>query len=147
MAYAHRVVKNVMCLFCPAAPTIAFFQQIRVTTRRGMEDAIVLAQCLRDIPEGDPAFAMYERLRRERVERVVQYARSLGSWRAMTSPIQVWFWELLMPFFLKRSANPTALDWLYSYQVDWDAPVGKTPDPTERESAAKEKQFGQLEKR
>src|SRR5262249_39617623 len=75
-----------------------------------MEDAVVLAQCLRDVPEWEQAFATYERLRRDRVERVVQYARSLGEWRAMTNPIQMWFWELLMPFFLKRSANPTALD-------------------------------------
>jgi 2-polyprenyl-6-methoxyphenol hydroxylase-like FAD-dependent oxidoreductase len=96
-----------------------------------MEDAIVLAYCLRDIPQLEQAFATYEGLRRERVERVVQYARSLGSWRAMTNPIQVWFWELLMPFFLKRSAKPTALDWLYSYKVDWDAPVEGTPDPSE----------------
>ncbi len=92
-----------------------------------MEDAIVLAQCLRDIPELEQAFATYERLRRERVERMVQYAHSLGSWRAMTNPIQVWFWELLMPFFLKRSANPTATDWVYSFKVDWDAPVEATP--------------------
>jgi 2-polyprenyl-6-methoxyphenol hydroxylase-like FAD-dependent oxidoreductase len=92
-----------------------------------MEDAIVLAQCLRDIPELEQAFATYERLRRERVERMVQYAHSLGSWRVMTNPIQVWFWELLMPFFLQRSANPTATDWIYSYKVDWDAPVEATP--------------------
>src|SRR5215471_105964 len=105
-----------------------------------MEDAIVLAQCLRDIPEWEQAFATYERLRRERVERVVQYARSLGSWRAMTNPIQVWFWELLMPFFLKRSTNPTALDWLYSYQVDWDTPVERTPDPLEHQEAVNQNQ-------
>jgi len=97
-----------------------------------MEDAIVLAKSLRDIPEWEQAFATYERLRRERVERVVHYARSLGSWRVMTNPIQVWFWELLMPLFLKRSANPTALDWLYSYKVEWDAPVEGTPDPSEQ---------------
>jgi 2-polyprenyl-6-methoxyphenol hydroxylase-like FAD-dependent oxidoreductase len=96
-----------------------------------MEDAIVLAQCLRDIPELKEAFITYERLRRERVERVVQYAHSLGSWRVMTNPIQIWFWELLMPFFLKRSANPTELDWIYSYKVDWDAPVEGTHDPLE----------------
>jgi 2-polyprenyl-6-methoxyphenol hydroxylase-like FAD-dependent oxidoreductase len=96
-----------------------------------MEDAIVLAKCLRDLPEMEQAFATYERLRRARVERVVQYAHSLGSWRVMTNPIQVWFWELLMPFFLKRSANPTALDWLYSYKVEWDAPVEGIPDPSE----------------
>jgi 2-polyprenyl-6-methoxyphenol hydroxylase-like FAD-dependent oxidoreductase len=91
-----------------------------------MEDAIVLAQCLRDLPEGEQAFTTYERLRRARVERVVHYGHSLGTWRPMTSPIQEWFWERLMPLFLKRSANPTALDWLYSYQVDWDAPVAET---------------------
>jgi 2-polyprenyl-6-methoxyphenol hydroxylase-like FAD-dependent oxidoreductase len=96
-----------------------------------MEDAIVLAKSLRDIPEWEQAFATYERLRRERVERVVQYARSLGSWRVMTNAIQVWFWELLMPLFLKRSVNPTALDWLYSYQVDWETPVEGTADPSE----------------
>jgi 2-polyprenyl-6-methoxyphenol hydroxylase-like FAD-dependent oxidoreductase len=108
-----------------------------------MEDAIVLAQCLRDLPEEEQAFTTYERLRRARVERVVQYARSLGSWRAMTNPIQMWFWELLMPFFLKRSANPTALDWLYSYQVNWDAPVVMASDSSERKSTAKKKPFGQ----
>ena len=107
-----------------------------------MEDAIVLAQCLRDIPEVEQAFATYERLRRERVERVVQYARSLGSWRVMTNPIQVWFWELLMPLFLKRSADPTALDWLYSYKVDWDAPVKGTPDLIERQEAVNQNQLG-----
>ena len=52
----------------------------------------------------------------------------------MTNPIQMWFWELLMPFFLKRSANPTALDWLYSYRVEWHAPVEGTVDPLEPSS-------------
>lgn len=89
-----------------------------------MEDAIVLAQCLRDLPEGEQAFTTYERLRRARVERVVQYRHRLSSWKPMTSPIQEWFWERLMPFCLNRSATPAALDWLYAYQVDWDAPAG-----------------------
>jgi 2-polyprenyl-6-methoxyphenol hydroxylase-like FAD-dependent oxidoreductase len=95
-----------------------------------MEDAVVLALCLRDIPQWDQACITYERVRRVRVEQVVRYARNLGSWRAMSNPVQVWFWELLMPFFLKRSANSTALDWIYSYKVDWDAPVKATPGPS-----------------
>ncbi len=41
----------------------------------------------------------------------------------MTNPIQGGFRDLLMPFFLKRFANPAALDWGYSYHVDWDEPV------------------------
>jgi len=28
-----------------------------------------------------------------------------------------------MPLFLKLFANPAALDWVYSYQVDWDEPA------------------------
>ena len=107
-----------------------------------MEDAIVLAKCLRDIPELERAFATYERLRRERVERMVQYARILGAGKVMTNPIQVWFRDLLLPFFLKRSANPTALDWAYSYKVDWDATVERTPDPIEREIAVNQMRLG-----
>lgn len=88
-----------------------------------VEDAMVLAKCLRDIPDYALAFATYERLRRARVERMVQYGRSTGQAKIMTNPIQVWFRDTLTPFFLKLFANPAALDWVYSYQVDWDEPV------------------------
>jgi 2-polyprenyl-6-methoxyphenol hydroxylase-like FAD-dependent oxidoreductase len=97
-----------------------------------MEDAIVLAKCLRDIPDHALAFATYERLRRERVEHMVQYARRLGQGKVMTNPIQVGFRDMLMPFFLKRFANPAALDWGYSYHVDWDELVEGTTKVVER---------------
>ncbi len=42
----------------------------------------------------------------------------------MTHPIQVWLRDLLTPFFLKLFANPAALDWVYSYKIDWTEPVG-----------------------
>lgn len=84
------------------------------------EDAIVLAKCLRDIPDLEQAFATYERLRRVRVERMVQHGRSAGQGKVMTNPIQVWFRDGLAPLFLKLFANPAALDWVYSYQADWD---------------------------
>jgi len=61
------------------------------------------------------------------VERMVEWARSLGGMKTVTNPIQVWFRDLMLPFFLKRSANPTALDWVYAYTVDWDRPVGEEP--------------------
>lgn len=84
-----------------------------------MEDAAVLAKSLRDTSQLEPAFATYERLRRERVERMVQWARTLGGAKLITNPMQVWFRDLMMPFFLKRAANPAALDWIYGYKVDW----------------------------
>ena len=100
-----------------------------------VEDALVLAKCLRDREDHALAFATYERLRRARVEHMVKYGRSLGQAKIMTNPIQVWFRDLLMPFFLKHFANPAALDWVYSYKVDWDTSVEGTPDPIEREIA------------
>ena len=88
-----------------------------------IEDAMVLAKCLRDREDHALAFATYERLRRERVERMVQHGRSAGQGKVMTNPIQVSFRDMLTPFFLRLFANPAALDWVYSYQVDWDEPV------------------------
>jgi 2-polyprenyl-6-methoxyphenol hydroxylase-like FAD-dependent oxidoreductase len=85
-----------------------------------VEDAIVRAKCLRDREDHALAFATYEHLRRERVEHMVKYGRSLGQAKIMTNPIQVWFRDMLMPFFFKHFANPAALDWVFSYKVDWD---------------------------
>src|SRR6266496_6237734 len=47
-----------------------------------VEDAIVLAKCLRDIPDHALAFATYERLRRARVERASSAWSSMGAMRA-----------------------------------------------------------------
>jgi len=94
-----------------------------------VEDALVLAKCLRDREDYALAFATYERLRRARVEHMVKYGRSLGQAKIMTNPIQVWFRDLLMPFFLERFANPAALDWVYSYKVDWDEHVASEERP------------------
>ncbi|HEU5103389.1 MAG TPA: NAD(P)/FAD-dependent oxidoreductase [Roseiflexaceae bacterium] len=88
-----------------------------------MEDAAILAKCLRDIRPLEQAFASYERLRRERVERMIVWARSLGGAKQATNPLQVWLRDLLMPVFLRFAANPRALDWIYAYAVDWAAPV------------------------
>jgi 2-polyprenyl-6-methoxyphenol hydroxylase-like FAD-dependent oxidoreductase len=95
-----------------------------------VEDAIVLAKCLRDREDLSQAFATYERLRRARVEHMVRYGRSLGQAKVMT---HLWFRDLLTPFFLKLFANSAALDWVYSYKVDWDEHMAseersETPD-------------------
>jgi 2-polyprenyl-6-methoxyphenol hydroxylase-like FAD-dependent oxidoreductase len=88
-----------------------------------MEDAIVLAKCVRDLPVLEEAFAAYERLRRERAERVVKFARARGNNKAVSNPLARWFRDLLMPVFLKAFANSSALGWFYSYSVDWESPV------------------------
>jgi 2-polyprenyl-6-methoxyphenol hydroxylase-like FAD-dependent oxidoreductase len=99
-----------------------------------VEDAKVLAKCLRDREDHALAFATYERLRRARVERMVRYGRSLSRQKVLTNPIQVAFRDRLMPLFLKLFANPAALDWVYSYRVDWDEPVGDAAKVAEQSS-------------
>lgn len=85
-----------------------------------MEDAVVLATCLRDLPDVSQAFAGYERLRRARVERVVaEGARASGGKKV--GPIGRVLRDLMMPLFLKRQSNTTSQNWLYNYRVDWSS--------------------------
>jgi hypothetical protein len=54
---------------------------------------------------------------------VVKVSRKRGNNKPASNPIALWFRDLLLPFFLKSFANSTALDELYAYAVDWEAPV------------------------
>lgn len=93
-----------------------------------IEDGVVLARCLRDLPGPEPAFRAYERLRRERVERVVALSAGLAG-RARPGPGEEHGTE--GPEAVGgEAAGPAARDpegtgdWLHGYRVDWDAPVG-----------------------
>ena len=83
-----------------------------------LEDAMVLAKCVRDIPDLDHAFLRYTELRKDRVERIVRYSRQIGNRKHATNPVQVFFRDLLLPMFLKL-ADKQSNAWLYDYRVDW----------------------------
>jgi 2-polyprenyl-6-methoxyphenol hydroxylase-like FAD-dependent oxidoreductase len=83
-----------------------------------LEDAIVLAKCIRDIPGMQQAFSEFQKLRRSRVERIVQYSRRIGQRKYATNPVQVFFRDLMLPLFLK-SANKDSHGWMYDFKVDW----------------------------
>lgn len=85
-----------------------------------LEDAIVLAKCLRDLPDLQDAFGLYERLRRERAEKVVAFSRQRGNNKAAPNALARWLRDLIMPVVLKLVANPKGLDWLYGYSVPWE---------------------------
>src|SRR5262245_40457957 len=87
-----------------------------------IEDAIVLAKCIRDYEELSQAFTAYERLRRQRVERVVAYSARVSQTKT-PGAIGRWFRDLLMPLALKVFASPNAHAWLYGYHIDWSEPV------------------------
>ena len=96
-----------------------------------IEDAVELGRCLRDLPEPAAAFAAYEDLRRDRVQRVVaQGARSSNSKAA--GPVGRVVRDLLLPRMLRRAASPAgrgSLAWLHRYHIDWNAPVAGAPNP------------------
>lgn len=95
-----------------------------------LEDAMVLAMCLRDLPEPGAAFAAYQRVRRPRTEQVVAYARQITKRKTISrNPIAVLARDALLPFFLRKVENDTATAWLYGSSISWDeasaAPAGR----------------------
>ncbi len=83
-----------------------------------LEDAIVLAKCLRDIPDLERAFEQFEELRTERVEKVSTQARRIGKQKTMTSPVKRWVRDRMLPVFLRFGTD--SMDWLFGYRVEWD---------------------------
>lgn len=88
-----------------------------------LEDAIVLAKCLRDIPDLEQAFATFEQLRRERTVKMYNVGKHSDSGKFVMQPLQQWFRDLTTPIFLNLFANPKASEWMYSYRVNWNEPV------------------------
>ena len=86
-----------------------------------MEDAIVLAKRLRDLPDVERAFVAFEALRKDRVEAIVKAARRTGNQKAPTSAFGRALRDLVLPFFLKFGAKSAAR--VYAYRVNWDERV------------------------
>jgi 2-polyprenyl-6-methoxyphenol hydroxylase-like FAD-dependent oxidoreductase len=89
-----------------------------------LEDAIVLAKCLRDLPEASTAFGTFEQLRRERAEKVVKFSRQRGANKVTSNALARWWRDLTLPFILRHIAKDESLAWVSSYQVAWETPLG-----------------------
>lgn len=87
-----------------------------------LEDAIMLAKCLRDVPELPAAFATDDHARRERVQRVVKHG-ARGNRSKTLGPISSRLAELLMPTAFKYLARSKSLQWQYTYDIDWTTPT------------------------
>jgi 2-polyprenyl-6-methoxyphenol hydroxylase-like FAD-dependent oxidoreductase len=83
-----------------------------------LEDAFVLAKCLRDRPDAPAAFATFERLRRARVERMLKASRQTGQQKAPTRWLGRKIRDLILPLFLRKGAQAT--EWMYNYPFDWE---------------------------
>jgi FAD-dependent urate hydroxylase len=83
-----------------------------------MEDAMVLAQCLRDVATPAEAFATFEKARRPRVDSLFRQARRNGSGKAPGSAFSAGVRDLLLPFFLRLGAS--AQSKTYAYRMEWN---------------------------
>ena len=84
-----------------------------------VEDAVVLAKCLRDAPAVDAALARYEELRRPRTDRMLKVAGANRDAK-VSGPVAARLRDVMMPFFFKRFAEKGGA-WMYDYDVEWNA--------------------------
>ena len=81
-------------------------------------------RCLRDLPTTEAAFARFEEMRRERVERIIKWAARINNSKA-PDPIARVFRDAMLPTILKATANSDAFRRTYDYRIDWDASAGR----------------------
>jgi FAD-dependent urate hydroxylase len=89
-----------------------------------LEDAVILAKCLRDHAGVGEAFGAFERMRRHRVERIVKHgARSANSKAA--GPVARVVRDALLPLAFARAERDAggSLTWLQGHHIDFDEPV------------------------
>jgi FAD-dependent urate hydroxylase len=86
------------------------------------EDAVVLAMCLRDLPDIPQALAAYEGLRRRRVERIVAQGARTGSAKT-PGPVGRVLRDLALPLVFKLFVTDRSMAWIYDHHIDWDTPV------------------------
>jgi FAD-dependent urate hydroxylase len=87
-----------------------------------IEDAVVLAKCLRDLPGTLDAFAAFERLRRDRVERIVAHGRRNGSGKT-PGAVGAFLRDLMLPAIMRQVDRRNALAWIHDHRISWDEPV------------------------
>jgi 2-polyprenyl-6-methoxyphenol hydroxylase-like FAD-dependent oxidoreductase len=87
-----------------------------------LEDAVVLAMALRDNPGVPEALAAYERQRRDRVERVVEYGRRNSEGKDLGPVGRLVRNRVIMPMVRARAArvgaNPDR--WLFDHHIEWN---------------------------
>ena len=85
-----------------------------------IEDAVVLAKCLRDLPDSGQAFAAFESLRRSRVERIIKAAARINNSKAAGPAARV-VRDALLPLILRMTADSKQFRQVYDCHISWDA--------------------------
>lgn len=94
-----------------------------------IEDCAVLAKCLHDLPTIPQAFARYENLRRDRVERIVAQGKKGGD-QKIPGPFGRFLRDkVILPLVFRAQSRGTGepLTWMFDHHIDWDQPVTAAP--------------------
>jgi 2-polyprenyl-6-methoxyphenol hydroxylase-like FAD-dependent oxidoreductase len=87
-----------------------------------LEDAVLLGKCLRDTPRPAEAFTAFERLRRDRVRKVVALGAKTASSKA-AGPIRAVIRDAVMRFGFRFFYKSESAAWLLRHHISWDEPV------------------------
>jgi FAD-dependent urate hydroxylase len=90
-----------------------------------IEDAVVLAKCLRDKPNPQVAFGAFEATRRPRAERIIKWAARINNSKA-AGPVARIFRDAMLPTILKMTADTKAHRQMFEYHIDWTDPAPAT---------------------
>jgi 2-polyprenyl-6-methoxyphenol hydroxylase-like FAD-dependent oxidoreductase len=116
--------RGAVCLIGDAAHAVG--PHVGQGASLALEDAFVLAKCLRDTSDPTTAFVMFERARRDRVEAIAREARRTGRHKAPLGWIGRKVRDLVLPVFLRKGAEAAAK--MYAYRLDWSEPPGAAAD-------------------
>lgn len=86
-----------------------------------IEDAVVLARCLRDALSPDAAFDRFVAARRERVERIIKQAARMNRSKAPSAAGRT-IRDALLPVVLRKAGTGKAQRAVYDHHLEWDAP-------------------------
>ena len=89
-----------------------------------VEDAVVLAQCLRDCPDIPTAFTTFESLRRSRVEKIVRHGHRSANSKA-AGPVGRFLRDLVLPVVFRQAAKDggRSMMWLQGHHIDFDQTI------------------------
>ena len=89
-----------------------------------LEDAVILAKCLRDCPDAASGFTTFEALRRDRTERIVREGHRSSVSKA-AGPIARVIRDLILPVMFRRASRDggEGMMWLQGHHIDFDEPI------------------------
>jgi FAD-dependent urate hydroxylase len=102
-----------------------------------LEDAVIIAQCLRDLPDPEAAFTTFERLRRDRVEKIVANGNR-GSTSKAVGPVGRVLRDAVLPIVFRHLGknDSAATRWITNHHIDW--PSDRAPTrPSPRANASR----------